>query len=84
MCYLQTPLIQLTIVVPAGIYNVTAQITETGSMSQLLSIASFIIDYWKCLIIVYSGLDDHVILLWLKENRRELPLKVKQDYKLLD
>ena len=65
---------------PAGIYNVTAQITETGSISQLLTLLALLstnIGMFNLLPI--PGLDGCQVIFAVVERviGRELPLKVK-------
>lgn len=65
---------------PAGIYNVTAQITETGSISQLLTLLALLstnIGMFNLLPI--PGLDGCQVLFSLVERLigREIPLKMK-------
>ena len=65
---------------PAGIYNVTAQITETGSISQLLTLLALLSTNIGMLnLLPIPGLDGCQVIFAVVERviGRELPLKVK-------
>ena len=65
---------------PAGIYNVTAQVTESGSISTLLSLTALLsTNIGMFNLIPIPGLDGSQVLIALIERLigREIPIKIK-------